>query len=229
MRSNVLRVAALCLLSLIGNVSARGADAPGQGLFLAGKDGNSVPAPVLGATVEIKVTGVIARTRITQIFLNPGKEWLEGIYIFPLPADAAVDTLQMKVGDRTSQGTIQDKDQARQTYQDATRQGVKASLVEQQRPDLFTTAVAGIGPGETVEIAIEMQQVVRWEQGHFSLRLPMVVSPRAERGDAGGGELLLPPVRRRNAPKINPFALHADLDPGFTIARLASPSHAIEV
>ncbi len=231
MRSNVLRMAALCLIFMIGSGLAWGADAPDrrQGLFLAGKEGKTVPAPVLGATVEVKVTGVIARTKITQIFLNPGQEWLEGIYIFPLPADAAVDRLQMKVGNRTIQGIIQDKDQARQTYEDAKQQGVKASLVEQQRPDVFTTAVANIGPGETVEVAIELQQVVRWELDRFSLRLPMVVSPQSERAKAGGGELLLPPVRRRKAPKINPFALHADLTPGFPLARLESPSHAITV
>jgi Ca-activated chloride channel family protein len=224
-------MAALCLIFMIGSGLAWGADAPDrrQGLLLSGKGGNPVPAPVLGATVEIKVTGVIARTRITQIFLNPGQEWLEGIYIFPLPGDAAVDILQMKVGNRTIQGIIQDKNQARQTYEDAKQQGVKASLIEQQRPDVFTTAVANIGPGETVEVAIELQQVVRWELDRFSLRLPMVVVPRAERAKAGGDQLVLPPVRRRKAPKINPFALHADLDPGFSLARLASPSHAITV
>ncbi len=231
MRSNCLRMAALCLMFLIGSGLARGAEEPArrQGLFLAAKDGSPVPAPVLGATVEVRLTGVIARTKITQIFMNPGTEWLEGIYIFPLPADAAVDTLRMKVGNRTLEGIIQERNQARQTYEDAKQQGVKASLIEQQRPDVFTTAVANIGPGETVEVAIEMQQVVRWELDRFSLRLPMVVVTRAERAKAGGDRLLLPPVRRRRAPEINPFALHADLDPGFPLARLESPSHAITV
>jgi Ca-activated chloride channel family protein len=101
-------MAALCLLLLIRCGLAWGSDAPGrQGLFLAGKDGKTVPAPVLGSTVEVKVTGIIARARVTQVFTNPSREWLEGIYIFPLPADGAVDTLRMKVGDRVIQGVIQ--------------------------------------------------------------------------------------------------------------------------
>jgi len=225
MRSNSFRMAALCLFFLIGSSLAWGADRPGQGLFLAGKDGAArVPAPVLGATVEVRMTGIIARTKVTQIFTNPAKDWVEGIYIFPLPEDAAVDTLRMKVGDRTVQGVIQEKGEARRTYEAAKQQGMKASLIEQQRPDVFTTAVANIGPGETVEVSVEMQQVVRWDRDHFSLRFPMVVAPRAE-----GRQIALPPVRRRGAPPINPFAFHADLNPGFPLARVASPSHAVTV
>ncbi|MFL6234835.1 MAG: VIT domain-containing protein [Thermoanaerobaculia bacterium] len=221
-------MATLCLLLLTGRGLAWGSDAPGrQGLFLTGKDGKPVPAPVLGSTVEVKVTGIIARARVTQVFTNPSKEWLEGIYVFPLPADGAVDNLRMKVGDRTLQGIIQEKEEARRTYEDAKQQGVKASLIEQQRPDVFTTAVANIGPGETVEVAIELQQVVQWDHYRFRLRFPMVVAP-AEKTAEGGG-LLLPPVRRRSARKINPFAFHADLNPGFPLAGVRSPSHEVTV
>src|SRR6202012_2130012 len=118
------------------------------------------------------------------------QEWLEGIYVFPLPADGAVDTLRMQVGDRVIQGIIPEKNEARQTYEAPKQQGVKASLIEQQRPDVFTTAVANIGPGETVEVAIELQQVVQWDRARFRLRFPMVVAP-AEK-DAKRGGLLLP-------------------------------------
>ncbi|HEY2294758.1 MAG TPA: VIT domain-containing protein, partial [Thermoanaerobaculia bacterium] len=186
-----------------------------------------MPAPVLGATVEVKVTGIIARTRVTQIFTNPSQEWLEGVYVFPLPADGAVDTLRMKVGERTIQGLIQEKEEARRTYQAACAQGVKAGLVEQQRPDVFTTKVANVGPGETVEVAIELQQVVQWDRDRFRLRFPMVVDPGEKA--AGGGGPPPPPVRRRGAPPINPFAFHADLNPGFPLAKVESPSHAVTV
>jgi Ca-activated chloride channel family protein len=229
MRSNLFRMAALCGLLMIGRGLAWGAEAPArrQGLFLADKDGKSVPAPVFGATVELRVTGIIARTRVTQIFTNPAKEWMEGIYVFPLPADGAVDALRMRIGDRVIQGVIKEKEDARQAYQAALQQGVKASLVEQQRPDVFTTAVANIGPGETVEVAIELQQVVAWGQGHFRWQFPMVVAPAGETSRGHG--FWYPPVRRRGAPRINPFAFHADLDPGFPLAGVQSPSHAISL
>src|SRR5436305_15163446 len=158
MRSMIVRMAVLCWCFLgIGSGFARaetGAESR-QGLLFNGKDG-AVPAPVLGATVEVKVTGIIARAKVTQIFKNVSSEWVEGIYIFPLPDDAAVDSLQMKVGNRTIRGVIQEKAEARQTYEAAKQEGKKASLVEQQRADVFTTAVANVGPGETVEVAIEL-------------------------------------------------------------------------
>src|SRR5436305_6920840 len=226
MRSNLVRMAALCILFLTGSGLAWGSGS-GQGLFFPGKDGQPVPAPVLGATVEVKVTGIIARARVTQIFTNPSQEWLEGVYVFPLPADGAVDTLRMKVGERTLQGIIQEKEEARRTYQEACAQGVKASLVEQQRPDVFTTKVANVGPGETVEVAIELQQVAQWDHDRFRWRFPMAVAPGEK--EAGGGGLLLPPVRRRGAPPINPFAFHADLNPSFPLAKVESPSHAVTV
>jgi Ca-activated chloride channel homolog len=229
MHTMMIRLAALCFFLMLGLVAAGNAADNRQGLFVNGKDG-SVPAPVLGATVEVKVTGIIARTKVTQIFKNISNDWVEGIYIFPLSADAAVDTLRMKVGNRTILGAIQTKEKARQTYAAAKQQGVKASLVEQQRPDVFTTAVAHIGPGETVEVAIELQQVVRWELGRFNLRFPMVVAPHREEGAAAGRRRLwLPPVLRRGAAPINPFAFHADLNPGFPLAKVESPSHAITV
>ncbi len=227
MRSILVRMAALLSLLISGHLAygAEGGSPERQGLYLGG-----VAAPVLGTTIEIRVTGVIARTKVTQIFTNPSQEWVEGIYIFPLPEDAAVDTLRMKVGDRSLLGVIKEKQEARRTYEAAKQEGVKTSLIEQQRPDVFTTSVAHIGPGETVEIAIELQQVVRYAAGKFSLRFPMVVTPWAEaRKTAAGEDLVLAPVLQRGAPPINPFAFHADLDPGFPLAKVESPSHAITV
>ncbi|HEX9941536.1 MAG TPA: marine proteobacterial sortase target protein [Thermoanaerobaculia bacterium] len=221
-------MAALCLSLVLGSGLAWAEDRR-QGLYLAGQDG-AVPAPVLGSTVEVKVTGIIARAKVTQIFKNPSQEWVEGVYIFPLPEDAAVDTLRMKVGDRTIQGAIQEKQEARQTYAAAKAQGVKASLIEQQRPDVFTTSIANIGPGETVEVAIELQQTVHYEHGKFGLRFPMVLAPRETKKEkAGRSRLLLPPVLRRGSAPINPFAFHADLIPGFPLASVESPTHPIVV
>lgn len=190
-----------------------------QGLYFTGAE--TIPAPVLGTTVEVRVTGIIARAKVTQIFTNPSQEWVEGIYIFPLAGDAAVDTLRVKIGDRVIRGVIRDKQEARQTYEVAKQEGKKTTLVEQKRPEVFTTSVANVGPGETVEVAIELQQVVRYEKGKFALRFPMLVAPREVSDKL--------PVRRRGAKPVNPFSFHADLNPGFPLARIESPTHAFTI
>lgn len=230
MRTFLVRMATLCLLFMTGNGLAWAE----QGLFFKGQA--AAPAPVLGSTVEVRITGVIARAKVTQIFKNPSRDWVEGIYIFPLPEEAAVDTLKMKIGERTVVGQIKEKAAAQQAYQAAKREGRKASLIEQQRPDVFTTSVANIGPGETVEIAIEMQEIVRWEAGRFRLRFPMVVAPRysppwqgASTSKAGEGPLMNPPVVPPGSAPVNPFSFHVDLAAGFPLGWVKSPSHGITV
>jgi Ca-activated chloride channel family protein len=230
MRTFLVRMAALCLLLMAGSVPARAE----QGLFIKGREAE--PVPVLGATVEVRITGVIARAKVTQVFKNPSRDWVEGIYVFPLPEEAAVDTLKMKVGERTVVGEIKEKAAAQQTYQAAKQEGRKASLIEQQRPDVFTASVANIGPGETVEIVIEMQQIVRWDAGRFRLRFPMVVAPRYSPPWTGTspkrayeGPLLNPPVLPAGSAPVNPFAFHVDLAAGFPLGWVKSPSHGITV
>jgi Ca-activated chloride channel family protein len=237
MRSNRFAVAGLSLsLVIFGGVSAWSAqpkpfDPNGGGLVLRGPDGSELPAPLLGTTVEVRVTGIVARARVTQVFQNPSREWLTGVYLFPLPDGAAVDTLRLVVGERVLEGVVQEKEKARKTEEAATQAGCKASLLEQLRPGLFTTSVSNVGPGETVEVEIELQQVVPWEQGRFVLRFPMLEPPRYDPpvGRAASAEEPELPRPAVSAKPINPFAFHVDLAPGFPLARVESSSHQVAV
>src|SRR6185437_12177438 len=92
--------------------------------------------------------------------------------------NAAVDQLHMQVGDRVIEGRIQEKAAARATYDKAKAEGVKASLIEQQRPNLFTARVAHLGPNEEVTVTIEYQQTLRYDNGRFHLRFPLAITPR---------------------------------------------------
>ena len=188
--------------------------------------------------------GMIARVHVHQKFKNPDKQWKEGIYVFPLPEHAAVDHMRMTIGERVIEGRIKERGEARKIYTRARNSGKKTSLVEQERPNIFTTAVANIGPGETVEVEIEYQQVVSYDQGEFSLRFPMVVGPRYIPGNltidgfAGSGwspntdqvedaARITPPVVHPDKGKINPVSIAIDLDAGFRLDRVDSPYHAI--
>jgi Ca-activated chloride channel family protein len=204
-----------------------------------------VPAPTLKTDVAIVVTGIVARASVRQEFTNPSRTWAEGIYVFPLPEDAAVDRLRMKVGDRLIEGVVQERTAAKAQYEQAKQEGRRASLVEQERPNVFTTSVANIAPGAAITIEIEYQQTVRYETEQYSLRFPMVVGPRYIPGlpvstpspgtgwaydtdQVADASRITPPVEHPARGPLNPVSLTVELDPGTPLARLAASYHAVD-
>jgi Ca-activated chloride channel family protein len=244
--SLALLVAAVLLLLVLGATPALAQGrrvTEGTLLWRSAQQETAVPAPLLATDVQVRVTGMVVRAIVHQRFTNPSTEWAEGIYVFPLPEEAAVDHLRMQVGGRVVEGVIQERAAATAAYAQARRQGVRASLVEQERPNVFMTSVANIPPGAAIAIEIEYQQAVRYDAGQFALRFPMVVGPRyipgtVDVGHAGTGwaadtdavpdaSRITPPVQDPAHGAINPVTLRVELDPGVPLAGVASPSHAI--
>jgi Ca-activated chloride channel family protein len=137
-----------------------------------------VEAVRLGTDIDMTVSGLTVRTRVTQAFRNDTDHWVEAVYVYPLPDDGGVDTLKMVVGNKVIVGEIKKKAEAQAIYDAAKAQGKKAALVEQGRPNMFTNSVANVGPGETVLVQIEYQAPVAVSAGDYSLRVPLVVAPR---------------------------------------------------
>lgn len=221
----------------------------GSLLLKLASGGVSIDAPMLKTDVQMDISGMLARVSVHQEFRNPGRAWVEGIYVFPLPEDAAVDRMQLRIGERIIRGEIQEKIKAQKIYQQAKREGRKASLLSQERPNIFTMAVANIGPGESVTVEIEYQQSLHYDQGEFSVRFPLVVAPRYIPGHPVGDESVAgfngsgwakntdqiadasrvtPPVVDPDMGEINPVTIQVNLDAGLPLARLESAYHAIE-
>lgn len=127
---------------------------------------------------SVEINGLLARVDFTQTFKNSSDETLEAIYVFPLSDDAAVDHMTMDIGERRIIGEIKEKKQAKKIYQSALKKGKKASLVSQQRPNMFTTKVANIAPNEVVKINISYLQGVNFADDRFSIRLPLTITER---------------------------------------------------
>ncbi|QIO31051.1 marine proteobacterial sortase target protein [Bradyrhizobium sp. 1(2017)] len=228
----------------------RPGDARSGTLFLK-QDGATTEAIRLGIDVDVTVSGPTLRARVTQIFRNPTKDWVEATYVYPLPTDGAVDTLKMVVGDRIIVGDIKERQQARVIYEEARRAGQKAALTEQERPNIFTNSVANIGPGETVLVQIEYQEPVHQSGNEYSLRLPLVVGPRYNpapivqsvdfRKDGSGWgatssdpvpdrDRISPSVRdpAQNAP-VNPTSITVRLKAGFALGDVRSHHHGVKI
>lgn len=216
------------------------------GLFFPGDEaGRLLAAPLLDTHVEAEVSGMVVRYRLRHTFRNTGEAWTEAIYTFPLPTDAAVDRLTMEVGERRIDGVIKERAEARAAYETARDEGRRASLVDQERPNIFTTTVANIAPGEAVVVEIGFQDAIPYKDGRFEMRLPLVVGPRyipgvpvaAAVGGSGwapdttrvpDASRVTPPVRHPDSGAANPVAIDVRLTPGFPLAEVSSPSHAID-
>lgn len=212
--------------------------------------GEFLQMPLLHSNVNMNISGLISRTHIKQKFKNVSENWIEAVYVFPLPETAAVDHLRMFIGDRVIEGEIKERTEAKRIYETAKRQGVKTSLIEQERPNLFTNSVANIGPGETVIVEIEYQQVLQYSQGEFSLRFPMAITPRYIPGqpvnesfsvNADGwaqntdqvvdASRITPPVthtKHLSKSNTNSVSLTVNLDAGLPIKKILSRYHSVK-
>ncbi len=209
--------------------------------------GEYVRSPVLSTDVKFTVSGTVARAVVSQQFRNDSPDWVEGIYVFPLPDNAAVDRLQMHVGDRLIEGQIRERAQARAEYEAARERGSLASLIEQERPNIFTSSVANLGPGQTLTVEIEYQQTLRYQNGSVALRFPTVVAPRyipgtpqSEGKPSGHGwapdtdkvkdaSRITPKVLAEGEPLRNPVSIHVELDAGFPVNEVRSRYHPVKV
>jgi Ca-activated chloride channel family protein len=214
-----------------------------SGSLLLRMQAGIVAATRANTDVTMDISGLVARVSVRQEFRNESGEWVEGIYVFPLPDEAAVDHMRLHIGDRFIEGEIREKDQARKEYDNARNEGRKASLVEQQRPNLFTTSVANIAPGERVVVEIEYLEDLRYDDGTFSIRFPMTLTPRYIPGaavpDRKGGGWSADTTRVDDASLITPpqvaaapdhrIALRARIDAGMPLEIVASRYHPVEV
>ena len=217
-------------------------DAQSGTLLLKMKSG-LVTATRVNTDVTLKVSGLVARVSVRQEFRNTGPEWVEGVYVFPLPEKAAVDRMRLHIGERFIEGEIREKEQAKKEYERARSEGKKASLVEQQRPNLFTTSIANVAPGERVVVEIEYLEDLRYDDGTFSIRFPLTLTPRyipgsplpdrqgsgwsADTTRVADASLITPPVV--TASRDHKVSLRAHIDAGMPLEIVASRYHPVEV
>lgn len=186
--------------------------------------------PLKETRADVQIAGVIARVRVTQVYQNEGARPLEAVYVFPGSTRAAVFGMRMKVGDRVTVAQIQEKDAARRIYEAAKQQGKSTSLLEQERPNVFTMNVANILPGDKIEVALDYVELLVPEDGIYELTYPSVVGPRytGQAAPAAQGEAWAAnPYLGKGAALPYTWGLSLKLEAGLGIASITSPSHRI--
>lgn len=261
----IIYLAAIVFFVLLGSFTDSGAaerqsewqkvrmdEVAGGELLVRSGDGELFArTPLLEQQVDITISGMVAQTLLRQRFANTSDQWLEAVYVFPLPDESSVTQMRMRVGERRIIGRIKEKQEARKTYLRARQEGRKTSLLAQKRPNIFTMAVANIPPAGEIEIEIGYLDTVRLDNGTFSYRFPMVVGPRyiagttidrrerplsfdeggwaADTDQVGDAAQISPPVAPVESGKRNPLELSLRLNPGFALDNLTSLYHGVDI
>ena len=186
--------------------------------------------PLKATAAEVNIAGVIADVTVRQQYENNGDEPIEAIYVFPASTRAAVYGMEMKVGNRLIVAEIKEKQQARQIYTEAKSQGKRASLLEQERPNVFQMNVANIMPGDQVEVVLHYTELLIPEQGVYQFVYPTVVGPRFTDGteQSNNGYTAMPYTASGEAPAYT-FDLSVYLNGGMPIQHIQSTTHKINV
>lgn len=213
-------------------------------LTVASGGSTGAVCPLKHTTVKTEISGFLGRTTVTQEFENTLSEKIEAVYTFPLPQRAAVDDMTMIIGDRTIRGLIRRREEARAIYEAARNAGKVASLLDQERPNIFTQSVTNLIPGARVKITISYVETLKYEDGTFEFVFPMVVGPRYIPGNPtgrqGGGwapdtdqvpdaSRITPPVAVPGTRAGHTISVQVTLDAGIAIGTLASPTHDVVI
>jgi Ca-activated chloride channel homolog len=195
--------------------------------------------------VRAAITGLVGRTVLTTEFVNVHDTALEATYIFPLPDRAAVTGMTMTADGRTVEADLRERAEARQTYDRAIAAGQRASIAEEERPDVFTMRVGNILPGERVSVELRLVGPLPFEDGAATFRFPLVVAPRYIPGEplsgpsVGDGHALdtdaVPDASRITPPILLPgfphpvrLSIGIDIDPaGLELGEVRSSLHAL--
>jgi Ca-activated chloride channel family protein len=218
-------------------------ETPGCGAMLAMRPGEKkeVPLPLKHTDVKGQISGYIAEVTVTQQFHNPYDEKIEAVYVFPLPQDAAINEFIMTIGERKIRGIIRERQEAERIYKEARRQGHVASLLTQERPNIFTQKVANIEPNKEIDVNIKYFNTLAYVDGWYEFVFPMVVGPRfnpagsadgigavgrGKRGASGQKTEIqyLKPDERSG----HDISLAVEIDAGVPIEKIVCNSHAIK-
>jgi Ca-activated chloride channel family protein len=210
------------------NVADNQNDKESPYFILTSGDENIENFPLLSTDVNAEIAGVIADVTVTQTYKNDGSKPIEAVYVFPSSTNAALYSMQMKIGERTIVAEIKEKSEARKIYEEAKSEGKSTSLLEQLNPNIFKMNVANILPGDIIEVELKYTELLKPVNKIYDFVFPTLVAPRYDNEDS----------KDRNENKINyeqtseptyDFDINVNLNTGNPISELECISHNVDI
>ena len=223
---------------------AKDDDTPGTGALMARMPGEEkeVPLPLKHTDVQTQISAYVATVDVTQQYHNPYDSKIEAVYVFPLPENAAVNEFIMTIGERRIRGIIKEREEAVRIYENAKAQGYVASLLTQERPNVFTQKVANIEPGKAIDVNIKYFHTLAYVDGWYEYVFPMVVGPRFNppgstdgigavgRGDHGkSGQSTEVQYLKPGERSGHDISLAVNIEAGVAVEEVESRNHVIAV
>jgi Ca-activated chloride channel homolog len=189
--------------------------------------------PLASSSASVDIAGVIASVRLTQVYKNTGRRAIEAIYVFPGSTRAAVHGMTMTIGERRIVAKIEERQEARRLYEAARDAGKTASLLEQQRPNVFQMNVANILSGDEITVELFYTELLVPRDHVYEFVFPTVVGPRytnrSAEGASGSDAWVQNPYLRQGEPSTSTFGFRATISAGMPLKEVGSPSHEVKV
>ena len=187
--------------------------------------------PLKDTNVEVAISGVIADVRVTQTYRNEGTKPINASYVFPASTRAAVYAMQMKIRDEIIYAKIKEREQAKQEFEQAKKEGKSASLLEEQRPNVFSMSLANIMPGDDVAIELRYTELLVPTDGVYEFVYPTVVGPRyssdTESNAKDEDKFVRSPYQHQGEKALSTLHISAHVAAGMPLIDLDCPSHQI--
>jgi len=200
--------------------------------YVQSEDPDLDQLPLKSTSADVNIAGVIADVKVVQVYKNEGKSVLEAIYIFPASTRAAVYDMKMTIGERVIQADIKERKEARQAYEQAVQEGRTASLLEQQRPNVFQMNVGNILPGDEIKVVLHYTELLLSEEKTYEFMYPTVVGPRYSNhseNDAGSDKWVKNPYLHEGEDPTYDFDIDVNLAAGMPIKAIFSSSHTLDI
>ncbi len=185
--------------------------------------------PLKSTSATVNISGIIADVVVTQVYKNEGKRPINAIYVFPASTRASVYGMKMTIGKRTITAKIEKREQARHAYEQARKEGKRASLLEENRPNVFQMNVANIMPGDEIKTELRYTETLVPTDGVYEFVYPTVVGPRYSNQPASGApeseKWSQNPYLHQGEPAPYSFDIKVNLSTGVPIRDLTCPSH----
>ncbi|MBU0544788.1 MAG: AgmX/PglI C-terminal domain-containing protein [Proteobacteria bacterium] len=201
--------------------------------FIKSDDPETDRLPLKSTTARVNIAGVIADVVVTQVYKNEGRKPLEAIYIFPASTKAAVYGMKMTIGERVIIADIRKREEARKAYEQAKQDGKSASLLEQQRPNVFQMNVANILPGDVITVELKYNELLVPDSGLYEFTYPTVAGPRYSNKSAAGApafeKWISNPFLRQGELPTYSFDISMQLAAGLPIKEITCISHKVDI